>query len=558
MDYNQLADLLFPNIDKTPDFWEKKYPPRDLPAGAEVMRFSPSPTGFLHIGSLYTCMIGRLILSKFGGVFYLRIEDTDEKREVENSAETIISGLRKFGIHFDEGRLAVNQDTGNYGPYLQSERKEIYQTYAKDLVRKGLAYPCFCSADKLDKMRELQEANKEPLGYYGKYAVCRNLSFDKIKSKIEAGDSFVLRFRCPYKEGDMMQTFDLVRGERTIPANIVDVVIIKSNGMPPYNLAHAVDDHLMRTTIVTRGEEWLPSLSEHLELFEALGFKAPQYAHFSSIQKLDAITNERRKLSKRKDPEADVEYFAKAGYPVASITEYLVNLANSNFETWRLNNPTLPISEFDFSINKLNTSGALFDIVKLNDVSKNVISRMSANEVYTLALNWAEKFDLEFADVLKENKEYCTSILNIDRDIPKPRKDIVKMDEIRDIYDYMFDKDYIKGFGYNPEKITFPENFKNDSIKAVLTKYPSLYEIDDDQSVWFDKIKDLASEIGFAREVKDYKKNPTAYLGHCGDISTIIRVALTGRTMTPNLYNICKLLGKEKITQRMSELAKKL
>ena len=557
MDYSRLAELLYPEINYTPKYWEDKYPVRNLPDGAEVMRFAPSPTGFLHIGGIMACLIANLMSLRSNGVFYLRIEDTDGKRLVENSIQKIIQGFNRFNLTLDEGRISETEDKGNYGPYMQSERVDIYKTYAKWLVSKGLAYPCFCTQEDLAKMREYQEKNKLPIGYYGEFAKCRNLSIEQVEKLLQDGRSFVLRFRCPYKQGDMMDTVDLIRGERKIPANFNDVIIMKSNGIPPYNFAHAIDDHLMRTTIVSRGDEWLPSLSEHLQLFEALNFTPPKYMHISPVQIIDPNTNERRKLSKRKDPEADVEYFAKIGFPVQSIIEYLMILVNSNFEDWRNENLDKLIREFDFQISKMSDSGALFDIVKLSDVSKNVVSRMSAQKVYDMLLIWANNWDNEFAKVLVDNKDYYIDILNIDRDIPKPRKDIAKWSEVKDIYDYMFDYGYLPNRGYNANEVDFGE-FNKEIVKSVLKEYPNIYDINDDQTVWFDKIKDLAERLGYAREVKLYKKNPELYPGHCGDISTIIRIALTNRRMTPNLYHICRLLGVDRMKSRFNAILENL
>ncbi|MBQ8762315.1 MAG: glutamate--tRNA ligase [Clostridia bacterium] len=544
MDYEKLAELLYPQINKTPDYWEQKYPKRNLKEGAEVTRYAPSPTGYVHFGALFTALINKKVASESSGVYFLRIEDTDKKREVKNGANFIINGLKTFDLTFDESVVAG----GEYGPYVQSERIEIYQTYAKDLVRKGLAYPCFCTHEEIDAIRSEQEKNKINMGYYGKYAKCRNLSYEEIESNIKQGKSFVLRFKCPYTAEQKVKTYDYVRGEREIPQNENDAVIIKSNGLPPYNFAHAIDDHLMGTTFVIRGDEWLPSFAEHLQLFEALGFKAPKYAHISPIQKLD--NGNRRKISKRKDPEADVEFFYKKGYPIESLTEYLLTLANSNFETWRLQNPKADVNEFKFSIKNLSPSGSLFDMIKLNDISKNVISNFTAKQVFDNCLTWAEKYDEKFASLLKENKDYCINIFNIDREIAKPRKDISHWEEVLPTYSYMFDE------FYNAGEVVFPEQFNKEDVKAVLSKYGDIYNEADEQSEWFDRIKDLAEQIGFAREVKMFKQNPEQFRGHCGDVSTIIRIALTGRTQTPNLYDICKLLGKNKIKERFENILK--
>lgn len=542
MDYNKLADILFPEIDKTPDYWENKYKKRNLKNGEEVTRYAPSPTGFVHFGALFSSLVDCLLAKKTNGVVYLRIEDTDKKREVEGGVQGIVKTLNSFDINFQEGPGFG----GDYGPYIQSEREEIYKTYAKDLVKKGKAYPCFCSEEDLADMRALQEKNKENLGYYGKYAKCRNLTLEEIEQKIKSGQKFVLRFKCPYKAEDKIEINDLIRGKRTIPQNINDAVIIKSNGLPPYNLAHAIDDHLMGTTTVIRGDEWFPSLSEHLELFEALGFTPPRYAHISPIQKLDENGN-RRKLSKRKDPEANMDYFAENGYPVGAVQDYLMTLINSDFEDWRAKNIGASIFDFDFSLQKMSASGSLFDIIKLTDISKNYISHLKNTEVYEMALSWAKTYDQKLFKSLTENKNYWLGILNIDRDIPKPRKDISHWKEIYDIYSYMFDENF-------DGKVVFPEKFSKEDIKNVLTLYPSFYDEKDDQQTWFNKIKDLSEKIGYAREVKMFKQNPDAFRGHCGDVSTIIRVAVSGREQTPNLYDILKLLGKKGIENRLQKV----
>ncbi len=544
MDNNKLADLLFPNIDKTPEYYEKKYPARKLEAKAEVTRYAPSPTGFVHFGALFTSLVNNLVAKKTNGVFFLRIEDTDKKREVEGGVEGIINTLSAFDIKFDEGAGTG----GEYGPYIQSERQEIYQTYAKELVRQGKAYPCFCTAEELEEMRKTQEANKENIGYYHfKYAKCRYLTFEEIKEKIDKGEKFVIRFKCPYTVDDEIEIYDAIRGKRFIHQNGNDVVILKSNGLPPYNFAHVIDDHLMHTTFVIRGDEWLPSLAEHLQLFEALGFTPPKYAHLSPIQKIDE-NGGRRKLSKRKDPEADMNFFAKAGYPVGAIKDYIMTLVNSDFEPWRQQNKTASIYDFPFSLQKMNASGALFDIMKLKDISKNYLATLSQNEVYDLALAYAKEYNEQLYKSLTENKDYWLNILSIDRNIPKPRKDLSHFEELYDTFSYMFEV----------PKIVFPENFKSEDIKQILSEYPNYYNENDDQQTWFNRIKDLSEKHGFAREVKEFKNSPEKYKGHCGDVSTIIRVALTGRTQTPNLFDICKLLGKENIKNRCELAVKNL
>ncbi|MBR1926112.1 MAG: glutamate--tRNA ligase [Clostridia bacterium] len=547
MDNNKLAELLFPEIDKLPSFWEQKYQKRNLSQGEEVTRYAPSPTGFVHFGALFASLADFLVAKKSKGVVFLRIEDTDKKREVLGGVQEIVNTLKSFNINFDEGESFG----GEYGPYIQSEREEIYKTYAKELVKKGKAYPCFCSESDLEHMREKQEKNKENIGYHGEYAVCRNLSYEQIEQKIKNGEKFVLRFKCPYNENDKVEINDIIRGKRVVPQNINDVVIIKSNGLPPYNLAHAVDDHLMQTTLVIRGDEWFSSLSEHLQLFEALGFTPPKYAHISPIQKVDENGN-RRKLSKRKDPEADMNFFAENGYPVGAVKDYILTLLNSDFEQWRAQNPKEDILNFDFSLKKMSASGSLFDIKKLTDISKNYISGLTNIEVYDLAKSWAEKYDKQLYKNFVDNKNYWLDILNIDRNIPKPRKDLSHFKEIFETYNYMFDEEFI-GKNILKENNIFEllSAYDKEAVLKVLQEYPKFYDECDEQSVWFDKIKDLSEKIGFAREVKEFKQNPEKFKGHCGDVSTIIRVAITGRTQTPNLYEILKLLGKDSISKRL-------
>lgn len=547
MDNQKLADLLYPNA-RPIKYWFERYPERKLPAGAQVTRFAPSPTGFLHIGGVYMAMLSSTIAKQTKGLCMLRIEDTDQNREVKGGIDAIINGIGAFGVHFDEGKLSLKEEIGYYGPYVQSKRTDIYRSFAREMVLRGKAYPCFCTAQDLNNMRAEQEQNKQNPGYYGKYAKCRDLTYEQIEQNIHNGKSWVLRFKCPYTIEDKMQTHDFVRGDRLIPCNYNDVVIMKSDGTPPYNFAHVVDDTLMHTTLVVRGDEWLSSLTEHLQLFEALGLNPPAYAHTSTIQKIDLLTGERRKISKRKDPEANVEFFVRLGYPVKAVFDYLMTLANSNFEDWRNANPIAPIDDFVFDISKINTSGALFDIVKLNDVSKNTISTMSAKQVYDLAYEWALKYDTELQSIMERDPKYYAAILNIDRDIPKPRKDISHWAELKSLYNYMFDD------SFDPKSVVFPDKFSVNQVKYVLTNYVNYYNTTDDQSLWFNRIKDLAEAMGFSREVKDFKKEPEKYPGHCGDVSTILRVALTGRTMTPNLYDICKLLGKDRIKKRLNQV----
>lgn len=547
MDYEALGELLFPDITKTPDYFEEKYPPRQLKEGARVTRFSPSPTGFLHIGGLFGSLTDVMVAKATGGVSFLRIEDTDKKREVEDGVSAIINGLRAFGVSFDEGVTGFGTEKGDYGPYTQSLRVEIYQTIAKSLVKKGLAYPCFCTADELTAMREQQEKESDSIwGYFGKWAKCRDLTFDEIKQKIEAGQPYVIRFRADGSEDKKIIFEDIIRGKIEMPENIIDEVILKSDGIPTYHFAHVCDDHFMRTTHVIRGEEWISSVPKHIALFKACGYKAPKYAHTPLVMKIDEVDGGKRKFSKRKDPEAAVSYFVEKGFPKESVIEYLLTLLNSNFEDWRRANPKADIFTFPFNLKKMSPSGCLFDMVKLTDVSKNVISVMTAEEVYNNIINWAEKYDTELYDLFSKDPEYAKNILNIDRENPKPRKDISQWSEVKDYVAYFFDELYTPDY-------TMPEKLSADDVKAILTKYAEIYDINDDKDTWFAKIKEMCEPLGFTPNVKEYKKNPEAYKGHVGDISTVIRIAVTSRTNTPDLYMIMKLLGKDKVSERLNK-----
>jgi len=554
IDQNKLiAELLFPNVTKTPDYYENFYKQRNLPEGAEVTRFAPSPTGYLHIGSFFTAMIGRRTASNTNGVFFLRIEDTDQKREIKGAASVVIEMLNKFGVSPDEGPLGVNQqDVGAYGPYIQSLRKEIYQTYAKWLVAEGKAYPCFCTAEQLEQIREKQRVYKKPTGYYGEHAVCRNLGYKDIKEKIEAGATFVIRLKSAgcFENLKKITVVDEIRGERTFPENFIDAVILKSNGLPPYNFAHAVDDHLMHTTLVIRGEEWIASLAEHLEIFSALGFTAPRYAHLPVIQKIE--DGKKRKISKRKDPEADMRYYLSQGFPTAAIAEYILTLANSNYELWREKNPALNYNEFPFSIKKVTSSSPLFDFAKLNDISKNVISRLTTDQIYEAVREWAKINDEKFFNTLLKKKTYALGVFNMERNVANPRKDIIRWGMVKNFYSYMFSS------AFKVKISDFAASLKAEDIKGILAAYTSIFDDQDDKQVWFNKIKDLGPIFNFAREVKEYKKAPENYKGHCGDVSGIIRVAITGRQNTPDLYEICRILGKKEIIKRLNKVLKQI
>ncbi len=543
----ELAELMFPNIDKTPDYYEKLYPKRNLPEGAVVTRFAPSPTGFIHVGSLFGANLDRRFATQNNGICYLRIEDTDGKREVEDGINLIINGLKVFGIEFDEGPID-GKTKGDYGPYIQSERKEIYQTYAKDLVEKGLAYPCFCSADELNKIRERQEKLKIVPGYYGEFANCRKLSEAQMIERVKNGDPFIVRLKSMGSASKKIRFKDMIRGIIEFPENVQDVVIIKSDGLPTYHFAHAVDDHLMRTTHVVRGEEWLPSVPIHVELFKTLGFEMPEFIHTPTIMKEDG--GSKRKISKRKDPEAAASYYKENGIPKEAVIDYLMNILNSNFEEWRKNNPHGDLKEFKIDLNKISSSGALFDLVKLADVSKNTIATFTAEKVYADGLEWAEEFDKDLAELMKKHKEFTINILNIERTGTKIRKDIAKWSELRENLEYLYDEVFFtKEHEDEWQNITDKEE-----IKKIITEYLNVYDENDDKDTWFNKVKDVAEKFGYAREVKEYKKNPEKYKGHVGDISTVIRVALTGRRNTPDLYEILKNLGKERIEKRFARI----
>ena len=543
MDNKDLANLIFPNV-KGYEYYEKKYPARDLPEGAIVTRFAPSPTGFVHIGSLFQALVAWKVAKQTKGVFFLRVEDTDQKREVENGVSGIVNSLNDFGIIPTEGMTDENNEIGEYGPYKQSLRKDIYQSYAKKLIEEGKAYPCFCTPEILDEIRSNQEKAKERTGYYGKWTRCRNMPIDMAAEKIKNGEAYIIRLKSPGNPDRKIKHKDIIKGNIDFPENDQDIVIIKSDGLPTYHFAHAVDDHLMGTTTVIRADEWVASVPLHLQLFYMLGFKAPKYAHISPIMKMDGES--KRKLSKRKDPEAAVSYYKEEGIPKQSVIEYLINIANSNFEIWRKQNPDKSIDEFTLELNKMGVSGALFDMVKLLDVSKTVISKYTAEEVYTAALEWAKEYDSELAEMLSD-KEYSLKVLGIERGNVKPRKDIAKWSDIKNIIYYMYDDKFDKNGEFEYQKIT-----DKDEIEQIVNIYfEKYYNENDDKQTWFNKIKDLAEEMGYAREVKEYKANPEAYKGHVGDISTVLRVKLTGRHNTPDLYEIMQVIGKERLLKRI-------
>ncbi len=540
MDYQALAALLFPDVTETPEEIEARFPQRNLPEGAVVTRMAPSPTGFVHLGNLVQGMISERMAHQSGGVLFLRVEDTDAKREVPGAVEVLIDSLKFYHIQFDEG-ATIDGDKGAYGPYRQRQRAAIYHVFAKKLVSEGKAYPCFCTEEELSAIREKQEANKETTGYYGTYAIWRDRSLADIQAQLTAGNPWVLRFR---SEGSIENQFkfdDLVKGKLTITENNVDHVLLKSDGIPTYHFAHAVDDHLMRTTHVVRGDEWLPSLPFHIQLFQALGFKLPKYVHIGPLMKMDG--NSKRKLSKRKDPELALTYYKAEGFPIASMREYLMTVLNSNFEDWRRANPDADIDSFKFSPKKLNPAGSLFDYAKLVDVSKNVISRMDADTVYGLLVAWAKEFDPDFAAKLEADPEYAKKILAIGRGGKKPRKDLAVWKDAKPYMGLFYDE-YL-------EDAVFDEKFSKDLVANVLNRFLDSYDPADDSGVWFDKVKAITEAVGFTTDMKAYKANPTAYPGTVADVSTMIRLAVTGKTNSPDLYTVMQLLGAERTEQRI-------
>lgn len=550
MDYKDLANLIFPEA-KDITYYEEKYPERELPEGAVVTRFAPSPTGFVHIGGLYQALVARTIAKKTGGVFFLRVEDTDQKREVENGVTGIVNSLKDFDMAPDEGMITDKEEIGKYGPYKQSLRKEIYQSYAKYLIEQGKAYPCFCTPEEGEEIRQKQEIAKIRPGYYGVWAKCRNLTVEEAIQKIKNGEKYIIRFKSPGREDRKIKHKDIIKGNVDFPENDQDIVIIKGDGLPTYHFAHAIDDHLMRTTHVIRSDEWLSSVPLHLQLFHELGFKAPKYAHISPIMKND--NGGKRKLSKRKDPEAAVEYYKTEGIPSDAVKEYLLNIANSTFENWRRANPDKLIEEFDFQLNKMSVSGALFDMIKLLDIGKTVISKMTAEEVYEKAFKWAEEYDKELLEMLQD-KEYALKVFGIERGNKKPRKDIAKWSDVKENIEYMYDDKFfsnVQNYPYQPA-ISDKEEISK-ILKLYIEKY---YNQNDDKQTWFDKIKELAGEMGYAKEVKEFKANPGMYKAHVGDVSTVLRVALTARTNTPDMYEIMQVLGKDSVVKRL-EIAMK-
>ena len=547
MDHIKLAQLLFPHVTDTPEMVEERYPHRVLPEGAVVTRMAPSPTGFVHLGNLVQGMISERMAHQSGGVLFLRVEDTDAKREVPGAVEVLIDSLKHYNILFDEG-ATHDGDNGCYGPYRQRQRAAIYHVFAKKLVEEGKAYPCFCTEEELSAVREQQEAAKETTGYYGKYAIWRDRSIEDVQAQLDAGNPWVLRFRSTGSIENQFKFDDLVKGKLTITENNVDHVLLKSDGIPTYHFAHAVDDQLMRTTHVVRGDEWLPSLPFHIQLFQALGFKLPKYVHIGPLMKMDGTS--KRKLSKRKDPELALTYYKAEGFPIKAVQEYLMTVLNSNFEDWRRANPDTPADQFKFSPKKLNPAGSLFDYAKLTDVSKNVISRMDAQTVYDLLVEWAREFDADFAAKLTADPEYAVKILAIGRGGKKPRKDLATWQEAKPYMGFFYDE-YL-------DAPVFDEKFDGATVRTVLEKFLEVFDIADDSNVWFEKVKAITESIGFTTDMKAYKADPTAFPGTVADVSTFIRQAVTGKTNSPDLYTVMQILGYERTCQRIRKVMESL
>ena len=553
MTNKDLAELIFPNITKTIEDYEKMYPKRDLPDDAIVTRAAPSPTGYTHMGTLFQAFISKKAAKDTNGVFFIRIEDTDRERLVEDAVDVITTDLRYFEVTPDEGVISSNEEIGNYGPYTQSDRKEIYQAFMKHLLEQGLAYPCFCTKEEKEEMTSSQEKRKDRIGYYGRYAKCRKIPVNDAYEKIKNGEPFTLRLKSPGDFNKKIIVNDLIKGKISFPENDMDIVIMKQDGLPTHHFAHLVDDHLMHTTHVIRGDEWLSSLPTHIQLFQVFGFEAPKYAHISPILKED--NGVKRKLSKRKDPEAQMSYYREKGIPVKAVELYLMTLANTNFEQWWDANKDKTIDDFKYDFKKTSKSGGLFDIEKLHNISKNYLARIKATEFYDMLINYAKDYDKEFYEIITKHKDLTIGLLNIEREQKKPRKDYASFSEVKELVWYMYDE----LFNNHEKNYEFTSVTDKDEIIKIMNSYiQKYYDENDDQSIWFDKIKDLSEEFGYAREVKEYKENPSKYKGHVGDISMVIRVALTTKTMTPNLYDIMKLFGKERIVARIKELEKNI
>ena len=546
MDYNRLAEILFPDVTESPDDMEKRFPQRDLPEGACVTRIGPSPTGFVHLGNLYNALIGERIAHQSGGVFYLRIEDTDNKREVEGAVETVINAMNYFGVHFDEGAV-TDGDNGAYGPYRQRQRKDIYHVFAKHLVQRGLAYPCFMTAEEIDAIREQQTAAKENPGIYGKYAKYRDLAIEDVQKFITEGKEWVLRFRGTETD-EYISVNDAIRGKVEMPRNNMDFVLLKSDGIPTYHFAHVIDDHLMRSTHVIRGEEWLSSLPMHVELFNVLGWDQPIYCHTATLMKIDEETGGKRKLSKRKDPELALSYYQQEGISPDAIWEFLLTILNSNYEEWRLADQDADYRDFPYSLSKMSISGALVDLDKLRDISKNVIGRMSAEKIRDSWLAWCDEYNKDFAALIRKYPERTLAALNVGRNAAKPRKDLETWKQSCDFMSFYYDETF---------KVCddMPAECDEATRKLFFTKYLETYSHDDEQSVWFDKVKAITEELGFAVKPKDFKKNPDQFKGSIVHITNMLRIALTGHANAPDIHEVSHVLGEDIVIARLQKWA---
>ena len=547
MTNKELADLMYPHVTKTIEDYEKIFPKRNLKDGAMVSRYAPSPTGFVHMGNMLSCFIENIVPKRTGGKFYLRIEDTDQKREVAGGINNIISAMKTIGLSYDEGVISEEEELGSYGPYIQSKRRDIYHAFAKYMIENDLAYPCFCEAEEIEEIRNIQKENKERIGYYGEYAKCRNLTNDERAEKIKAGMPYTIRIKSRGDFNKRVKFHDEVKGDIEFPENDQDMILIKSDGMPLYHFAHLVDDHLMRTTHVLRGEDWLPSVPLHLELFDMFGFERPKYAHLGLIMIVDS-NGTKRKISKRKDKDFAVKHYHEIGMPSYAMQEYLMTIANSNFEAWREENKDKPIEEFPFDFAKIGSS-PLFDYSKLVNISKNYISTLSAKEVYDNLYTWCDEFDKDFLELITKYKDYTIDVLNIEREQEKPRKDFSCYSEIKSYIWYMYDE-LFSDVTYEWQNINDIKEI-NTILKTYIDKY---YDINDDKDTWFSKIKLLCDELGYASNIKDYKKNPDAYKGSVVDVSMVIRVAITTKKATPDLYDILKLLGTDRIKTRIDKI----
>ena len=540
----ELAELLFPNIKHDRNYYEDMYPERTLKEDAMVTRFGPSPTGFVHMGSLLVSFINSIFAKQSNGVFFLRIEDTDQKRAVENGVEGIYNDLKAFEINPSESPIIG----GNYGPYIQSKRTEIYQTYVKDLIIKGLAYPCFMTEDEIASIKEEQEINKTKLGIYGIYAADRDLSLEEIKQKIASNEEYVIRLKSPGDANKQVEIIDCIKGKMKFPEHDMDTVLLKKDGTPTYHLAHAIDDHLMHTTHVIRGDEWVSSLPLHIQLFNLLGFTHPKYAHIAPLTKKE--NGNTRKLSKRKDPEAAVSYYDEMGIPIDAVKLYLATILNSNFEEWYLNNSDKKIDDFTFTFDKMAIGGTLFDLDKLYNISKTYFSRKTGNDVYKETLDWAKKYDKEYAKLLEENKKLMIDFLSIEKDGPRPRKDISKYSDVKEEFSYAIDNLFNKeNYSKYDKNIIYNTSLLLDYVNNYL-------DLSVTNEEWFNKVKEFATNNGYAASPKEYKKSPEEYKGHVGDVCEALRVAVTGRTKSPDLYSIMKILGKDKIIERINLLNK--